>query len=83
MTQNEFNARVLTLKNRLIDLTVTTSDMNRIKDPYSEQSKHRQRFLANIVSALDGYDLSTELLTEDQILYTFELGICSGQSCSI
>lgn len=83
MTQTEFNNKVIALQARFAALTNIAATMDNTKDPYAEVSRHRQRFLANIISALDGYDITSEILTEDQILFTFELGICAGQSCSV
>lgn len=62
---------------------VHATNMNKSKDPYSIDLEISERFYTNIISALNGYDVSTNLLTEDQILYTFELGICAGQSYSV
>lgn len=82
MTQTDLNTEVSRLKTKLLKFTNLAAEENQMKDPNAEASKHRQRFLMNVIYALDGYLLATGVLTEDQILYTIELGICAGQSCS-
>ena len=83
MTQAEFNNKVTVLINKHLSHTTNTAILEKAKDPYVVELKTRERFLANVISALNGYDITTDLLTEEQILYTFELGICAGQSCGV
>ena len=83
MTQALLNTKVSILKDKLMRYTSYLADMNQRKDPAAEDTKHRHRFLLNVVSALDGYLLTTDTLTENEILYTLELGICATQAYSL
>ena len=83
MTQSQFNIRVNSLYVKLNLLTSNVIDLKQSKDSYSRQAEDRQRLLINVVNALSGYDLSTNILTDDQILTTLELGVLAGQSLSL
>lgn len=83
MTQSEFDIKVNALKAKFILLTSNLITLKQMKDPYTKQVEDRQRLLVNVISALNGYDLTDNILTDDQILITFELGICAGQSFNL
>jgi hypothetical protein len=83
MTQSQFNIRVNSLYVKLNLLTSNVIDLKQSKDSYATQAEDRQKLLINVVNALSGYDLSTNILTDDQILTTLELGVLAGQSLSL
>lgn len=83
MTQSQFNIRVNSLYVKLNLLTSNLIDLKQSKDSYAAQAEDRQRLLINVVNALSGYDLSTNILTDDQILTTLELGVLAGQSLNL
>lgn len=83
MTQAQFNRKLSYLLRSQAANIVKSIDLNNTKDPYASDTKTNDIFMSNIISALSGYDVSSNLLTEEQILYTFELGICAGQSYSL
>lgn len=83
MTQSQFNISVNALHVKLNLLTSNVIDLKQSKDSYSRQAEDRQRLLINVMNALSGYDLSTNILTDDQILTTLELGVLAGQSLSL
>lgn len=83
MTQSRFNISVNALHVKLNLLTSNVIDLKQSKDSYATQAEDRQRLLINVVNALSGYDLSTNILTDDQILTTLELGVLAGQSFSL
>ena len=82
MTQTQFNRKLSYLLSSHLANMVKTSALVNSKDPYINDLKTNEKFFKNIISSLKGYDITTNLLTEEQILYTFELGICAGQSCT-
>lgn len=81
MTQTQLDTKVLFLKEQLICLSGITARLHRQKDPHFISAKHRNRFLINIIKALDEYDISLEALTPIQLRNTIELGVCAVQSC--
>lgn len=83
MTQSQFNIRVNSLYVKLNLLTSNVIDLKQSKDSYATQAEDRQKLLINVVNALSGYDLSTSILTDEQILTTLELSILAGQSLSL
>lgn len=83
MTQSQFNISVNSLYVKLNLLTSNVIDLKQSKDSYATQAEDRQRLLINVMNALSGYDLSTNILTDDQILTTLELGVLAGQSLSL
>lgn len=81
MTQEEFDNRISVFVNKHLCRTNIISSYERSKDPYVIELKRRERLLENVISSLSGYDLSSDILTDSQLRYLFELGICSGRSC--
>ena len=81
MTQGEFDSRVLVFINKHLCRTNLIVSFDNAKDPYVIELRDRERFFENIITALDDYDLSSDIITDDQLRYMFELGVCAGRSC--
>ena len=82
MTQEMLNIKLSEFKGKLVNYTSCLADITCSKDSVMEDTKNRQKFLLNVVSALDGYIISTDILTKSQISYTIELGMCVTQAYS-
>lgn len=80
MTQAQLNTKVATMRLRFVEMTNVAVTSRQTKDPYANTLQDRYRLLSNVLYTLDGYDLSSNLLTDEQILTTLELGILAGQS---
>ena len=80
MTQAQFNTKVATMQLRFVEMTNIAVISRQTKDPYAVALQDRYRLLSNVLYSLDGYDLSSNLLTDEQILTTLELGILAGQA---
>jgi hypothetical protein len=80
MTQAQFNTKVATMQLRFVEMTNIVVTSRQTKDPYANALQDRYRLLSNVLYTLDGYDLSSNLLTDEQILTTLELGILAGQA---
>jgi hypothetical protein len=80
MTQTQFNTKVATMQLRFVEMTNIAASSRQTKDPYAIALQDRYRLLSNVLYSLDGYDLSSNLLTDEQILTTLELGILAGQA---
>lgn len=65
---------------RFVEMTNIVVTSRQTKDPYANALQDRYRLLSNVLYTLDGYDLSSNLLTDEQILTTLELGILAGQA---
>lgn len=81
VTQTDLNNRVSYLTERLVELNNNLAFFEQSKEAYAIELRERQRFLANVVSSLSSYDISLGILTNEQLLYTIELGICACQTC--
>lgn len=80
MTQAQLNTKVATMRLRFVEMTNIAVTSRQTKDSYANTLQDRYRLLSNVLYTLDGYDLSSNLLTDEQILTTLELGILAGQS---
>ena len=80
MTQAQFNTKVATMQLRFVEMTNIVVTSRQTKDPYANALQDRYRLLSNVLYTLDGYNLSSNLLTDEQILTTLELGILAGQA---
>lgn len=81
MTQEEFDTRVAVFVNKHLCRTDRIASFDISKDPYTSDLKTREIFFENIISSLNGYDLSLALFTEKELSYLFELGMLAGRSC--
>jgi hypothetical protein len=81
MNQLEFDNGVLAVAGKHIDIMTITADLRRQGDPESRRLEEEQIFVQNVLSALQDYDVTSDLLSDDDISYLFELATGALQTC--
>jgi hypothetical protein len=73
MTQDELDDIVVALADRHVDVMVKACDLRRQGDPEARRIEEEQMLVQNCLSALKDYDVTSDVLTEDDIAYNIEL----------
>jgi len=81
MTQNELDDIIECLKTRTIGFMETTCDFRRQTDPDSLRREEGGIALYNIINVLDGYDITQLILSDEDIMYNYELAITILEKC--
>lgn len=81
MTQEQFNDEVFNLQVGIAGLTVKVTDLIRSGDQDAYRMQHRLIRVQICRMCLMGYDLTSDVLTDDEISYTFEQAHKILQSC--
>jgi hypothetical protein len=80
MTQSEFDGIVLTIANKEVDRMVIVTALRRQGDPKAREMEESQMMLSNIISSLRDYDITSTLLSQDDIDYMIELATIVTQT---
>jgi hypothetical protein len=81
MTQEELDGLVICIATKGVYYAETTCDFRRQSDPDSLRRETEYIMLRNIITALQNYDITSEILSEDDISYLFELAILILEKC--
>jgi hypothetical protein len=73
MTQTEFDDKVLAAVSGHINVMEIAADLRRQGDPHAKRIEEEQIFCNNVITSLEGYDVDSELMADDDIEYLFEL----------
>lgn len=73
MNQVEFDDKVLAAVSGHVDMMVIAADLRIQGDPQARRLEEEQMFAQNMITALSEYDISSELLFDDDIEYLFEM----------
>lgn len=73
MTQTEFDNKVLAAVSGHINVMEIAADLRRQGDPQARRIEEEQIFCNNVITSLENYDVTSELLEDDDIEYLFEL----------
>jgi len=73
MTQEEFDNKVLAAVSGHVDVMEIAADLRRQGDPQAKRIEEEQIFCNNVITALEGYDVTSELLADGDIDSLFEL----------
>ena len=73
MTQEEFDDRVLTIANTGVDRMVIIAAMRRQGDPKARELEEDMMLFSNVMNSLQNYDITSTLLSANDIDYLFEL----------
>lgn len=77
MTQTEFNNNVIALASKETELMHSIAIIRSHDDPDSKRQEERYMFFRNILEALENYDITSEILSDNNISLLFELGTLS------
>lgn len=81
MTQNEFDDTVLAIASKHLDIMVITADLRRQGDPAAHRLEEEQMMVQNVISALKDYDVTSDVLSDDDINYLIELATGACITC--
>lgn len=82
LTQTKLNIEVQNLEIGIAEITCKTANLIRAGDQDAYRMQHRLMRLQVCKWCLVGYDISSEILTDDEIDYILEQGNKVLQSCS-
>lgn len=80
MSQIELDEIVLTIANKEVDRMVIIAALRRQGDPKAREMEESQMMLSNLISALRDYDITSTLLSQDDINYMIELATIITQT---
>ena len=78
MTQTDFDNTVLSIASSHLDMMVITADLRRQGDPGAHRLEEEQMLVQNVISALKDYDVTSDVLSDEDVNYLIELatGAC-------
>ena len=80
MTQAILDAKVLAVAAKGVDMMYISASLRRQGDPAAARLEEEYMFLQNVLYAVRDYDVTSDLLTADDINYLFELATNVVQS---
>lgn len=80
MTQTELDNIVLAIADKEVDRMVLVASLRRQGDPKAREMEESQLMLSNLVSALRDYDITSTLLSQDNLDYMIELATIITQT---
>lgn len=80
MTQTEFDDIVLTIANKEVNRCMVVASLRRQDDSKAREMEESQLMLSNILSALKNYDITSTLLSTNDIDYLIELATIITQT---
>jgi len=81
MTQAEFDDTVLGIANHEVRLAYAVCQMRRQNDPDCNRREEELMMLQNIIYGLRNYDITSDILTDAEISYYYELATNVVQNC--
>ena len=81
MTQDEFDNTVLGIADNEVRMTYVTCQLRRQNDPDCNRREEELMMLQNVLNGLRNYDITSGILTDDQINYYYELATSIVQNC--
>jgi len=73
MTQETFDDKVIAIASQHVTRMGIVADLRMQGDSQAQRLEQEQMFLQNVLSALQDYDITSEILTDDEIEYLHEL----------
>lgn len=73
MTQEEFDDKVIAIASQHVTRMGVAADLRRQGDSHAKRIEQEQMMVQNVLSALQDYDITAEILTDDEIEYMYEL----------
>ena len=83
MNQETFDNTVLGIAEFESKLAYIAVQMRRQNDPDANRREEEMMFLQNVLNGLRNYDITSEILTDDEVNYYFELAVQVIQSCPL
>lgn len=80
MTQTELDNIVLTIADKEVDRMVNVAALRRQRDPKAREMEESQMMLVNLTSSLRDYDITSTLLSQEDIDYMIELATIITQT---
>lgn len=80
MTQETFDEIVLTIADKQINRCMVVASLRKQGDPKARELFESQMMLSNILSSLKNYDVTSTLLSTDDIDYLIELATIITQT---
>ncbi len=73
MTQNDFDTIVIAIADKHVLRMGVVADLRRQGDPQAQRLEQEQMMLQNVLSAMQDYDVTSDILTDSDIEYLQEL----------
>lgn len=81
MNQSEFDDKVLAVAQKGVVMAAHIADLRRQGDPDARRLEEEYIMLQNCLTSLKDYDITSDLLSDDDIKYVFELSTSILQTC--
>jgi len=81
MTQSDFDDLVLAIADKHVLRMGTIADLRMQGDPSAKRLEEEQMLMHNVLTALQDYDVTSDLLSEADIEYLEELATGAAISC--
>lgn len=81
MTQQAFDDKILAVAQKGVDMAAHIADLRRQGDPAARRLEEEYMMLQNCLTSLKDYDITSDLLSDDDIKYVFELSTSILQTC--
>ena len=82
-TQAEFDDIVLGIADHEVRLAYLACRMRRQNDPDCNRREEELMMLQNVLYGLRNYDITSDILTDAEIRYYYELATSIAQSCPL
>jgi len=83
MTQTEFDNAVLSIAEHEVRVAYAACQLRRQNDPDHNRIEEELMMLQNVLNGLRNYDISSDILTDAEIAYYFELSTQVIQNCPL
>ena len=80
MTQDEFDDIVTAIADRHVTIMGITANLRIQGDPQARRMEEEQMLMQNVLSALQDYDVTSDLLSESDIHYLQELATSASMT---